>query len=610
MLTDALLKCTNIPLAAILTGNGYVIGGYGNPIANNGGYYREIDGTNFDTGTSVNPAATIQLIKRNCTGISSLTDGFCLCGQTYDNIASTYPLTNDIDKLNFATEVCSHLSTTTGTNKQHATGLKSDTNGYVLGGDGSLSIDRFNLSTHVNNTLATSLLAYTSTNGISTTTRGYSLGGVDFSITAFEFSSETLKDVWQRLLIEPHIAGIAVNSDLLGYVIGSNDGGWNIDKFILATENTAAIGATLANGKSYSTGFHSTTKGYIAGGYRTGILTNEVQNFIFASESTTSASASLTIARGEGAGVHPTPSPVVNVVPAINPGIGYIMGGYISTYSTAIDRFSMSSHTVSALGYTLAVARHLAAGVNSPTKGYCMGGTSSTIKNEIDGILFSTEVAINPSAVLSVAKYYTYGINSSLKGYAVSGSLSSTVETNSTDAIVFSTETMSSPVLYISISCRRGVGVCSNTKGYKIGGDSYSSGSFTTVNGIQFSDETFFTTSATIGVYVEHAGVNSASKGYALGGFSMDNGNLDNINGIDFTTETALSISTLLTLGRFGVTGINSNVNGYACGGYAGTTNRTTIDGIIFDTEVSTGLISALSVAKRNAAGIQSGGYL
>lgn len=95
-------------------------------------------------------------------------------------------------------------------------------------------------------------------------------------------------------------------------------------------------------------------------------------------------------------------------------------------------------------------------------------------------------------------------------------------------------------------------------------------------------------------------------KGYVTGGQDGATA-LNNIGSILFATDTVSSVAAVLSVARWDAAGVNSTTAGYTAGGRPTNTDRIVlIDGLTFATETTTLPSAALSVARSGLAGTNS----
>jgi hypothetical protein len=295
----------------------------------------------------------------------------------------------------------------------------------------------------------------------SNATRGFFAGGSNSPLAGFRntmskltFSNEAWSSIGAVLAVAR--SGLTgVNSTTRGYYGGGPLNSNEIDGIQFSNETAINPAATLAQGRTPE-GTQSTTRGYFVGGsYNTTIpgpstQTNEIDGIQFSDETAINPAATLVQARINHATVNSSTR-------------GYFGGGTLfpapGYLENEIDGFIFSSETSINPAATLVQGRTGLSGVSSTTRGYFGGGEPSgpvRITTEIDGIEFSSETSINPAAALAQARHGLVGVSSSTRGYFLGGdsqrpvSDSDTIRSEEIDGILFSNETAINPAATIT----------------------------------------------------------------------------------------------------------------------------------------------------------------
>jgi hypothetical protein len=290
---------------------------------------------------------------------------------------------------------------------------------------------------------------------------------------------------------------------------------------------------------------------------------------------------------------------------------GYIMGGNSGgIYYDVIDRLKFNDNSSTAITATLYAGRYGCIGFNSSSAGYATGGYIGFNSDSIDKFTFSTETDVRLTGTLSVlktARYHGAGLNSSSNGYTAAGDNSTVIS-----KLIFANDTNDSIVSVISRGRSYTTGINSSTNGYTVGGRWGGVNYIGSIEKIVFSTDTNSTISAVLSAARdEFGGFNSTSAGYIPGGYQSPAGIYSRFDKFIFSGETCAQIAaTNLSIPTLGATGINSNISGFTCGGYAGGTDTKNVDRMIFSTEVNGALGDILSNARSMECGVQSGGYL
>ncbi len=336
---------------------------------------------------------------------------------------------------------------------------------------------------------------------------------------------------------------------------------------------------------------------------------------------TAPVSEQRTCANGVLSGTYVNPSCTVLPQPVL--GSGYAMGGYNAGAWKTIDGLRFDTEAAVHPSATLDIAHGYTQGVNSSDCGYAMGGYSSSSGSTsatVSGFKFVDESSKSVQATLSVPRSNLASFNSTARGYVTSGA-SSTSLSLLIDGIEFASETTISVSSQSVNASNKPNGVGSDQKGFTLGGYSStdistnplnSNGYTRSINSFSYSSETAAMSSASLSLgRFGVSGVNSVSRGYALSG-SVATSTYYEIDGLEFASESSINPSAALSHKQEGGAGVNSSIKGYALGGYTGYggTAMAEIDGILFSTETAINPVASLSSSRMYAAGVQSGGYL
>jgi len=204
----------------------------------------EIDGINFSSETSINPAATLAVARGPTAGLNSTTRGYWTGGWTYAPFGSQIVLTTEIDGIIFSSDTAINPAAALVLARLGAPGVSSSAKGYVGGGnntavDGKVytyyfysEIDGINFSTEtVNNPSAVISQARPPKSSANSATIGYFIagtagpnGGTDhnqhyptYGIDGINFSTETALSYVAYLPTE-HSAMSTVNSETTAYI--------------------------------------------------------------------------------------------------------------------------------------------------------------------------------------------------------------------------------------------------------------------------------------------------------------------------------------------------------------------------------------------------------
>jgi len=183
--------------------------------------------------------------------------------------------------------------------------------------------------------------------------------------------------------------------------------------------------------------------------------------------------------------------------------------------------------------------------------GYFMGGYQTSLSSAIQKFTHATELQSQLSATLTTAKYSTTGLSSTSKGYAAAGSDASGF-VSAYDALTFSSETRATLSATMATN-RRAAGGASNfsVAGYIAGGTTIGSTSGMTANIEKFTYSTeansVSTTSLTQNSHGVNGGQNSGTAGYFAGGLRTYSPEVynNNIWKLSFSTDTVSSVTTM-----------------------------------------------------------------
>jgi hypothetical protein len=93
----------------------------------------EVQGLNFSTETSTNPAWTLAQARRGTTGVNSSVRGY-FCGGQAENSTSSYTNYNEIDGVQFSTDAFYNPAVALTVTRSYTSGFNSTTEGYICGG--------------------------------------------------------------------------------------------------------------------------------------------------------------------------------------------------------------------------------------------------------------------------------------------------------------------------------------------------------------------------------------------------------------------------------------------------------------------------------------------
>jgi hypothetical protein len=256
--------------------------------------------------------------------------------------------------------------------------------GFTAGGNGSSGrsdiIERYSFLSDVNSVDLANLseLKY-QCSGTSSSTHGYTQGGggtgspigLD-TVEKFSFENTNISAVVSAL---PAIRRqpIGISSSSFGYACGGDfpPVTSNISKYAFSNDASSGNVGDLSETRSIGAGLNDTTHGYSAGGYyhdNVPFPYNRIDRFAFASDGTAVSVGTLNMSRYGCAGSSSTTH-------------GYVAGGYVSGLNVntdTIDRFAFASSVTSAdIGSLVQIFSHGSDGTSSTTHGYIGGSNVS-----------------------------------------------------------------------------------------------------------------------------------------------------------------------------------------------------------------------------------------
>ena len=262
------------------------------------------------------------------------------------------------------------------------------------------------------------------------TLNGYSQGGeigpspaVRYStIEKFSFSSDgNATDHGDLRATRFHVAGASSSTD--GYAAGGSAApapftqyDATIDKYSFSSNVTATAHGTLTRGRYGQSGLHSSTHGFVAGGYGTppnGTKLNIIDKFAFSSN-----------VSGTDHGDLMTTSSYRSNNGACSNTHGFLIGGVEGAGSTTIEKFPFASATGSVdSGQDLTISNSQMTCASSTTHGYSVGGyAAGTYTTKIDKWAFATSNNAVDVGDLVVPVSVSGGHSSTTHGYKSGGS--------------------------------------------------------------------------------------------------------------------------------------------------------------------------------------------
>jgi len=357
---------------------GYTCGGDtgGNPTVT---LSTQVDRLGFATETITQAIAAISVARESCQGVNPRINyvdpaylkntgkGYAVGGSL---AAGTVP-SSTIDGLRYDTEASILAASSLSTPRCGTFCLSAPTKGYSAGGSANNSltgvttniIDGLNYSDESAFVLSAVLpLARWQSQGISSTLKGYCIGGADTSnsrlasISALTFAGETTATLGAGLATATELMA-AVASATKAYVCGGRTNAsasiTSISGITFATDAVFSSSSVLTVATRNPTGLSNADKGYISGGISTSASLSSVNGLLFSSETVAALSSALTvIARGQAG--------------ASSANKGYLMGGYDGTNDvTGIDAITFIGEAIATVSATLRSARDQCSGLSN-----------------------------------------------------------------------------------------------------------------------------------------------------------------------------------------------------------------------------------------------------
>jgi len=222
------------------------------------------------------------------------------------------------------------------------------------------------------------------------------------AIDGFIFASEAANNPSVNLPTpRARLTALSAKLENKGYFLGGGLYSSEIDGIDMATEIAINPAAALTVAQAYLSGTQNLIKGYASQGFTGSAFTNDMQGFIFASETIDGSSGSLTYVR-QGT------SAITNRTKSFWMGGG---GTLLFFGSQVIDGFIYSTETPTIVSDLLSkIVDRSHSGVSAVTKGYMAGGSAHlVVHEEIEEFLFSTETSDEMAAILNIPRFWTAG---------------------------------------------------------------------------------------------------------------------------------------------------------------------------------------------------------
>jgi hypothetical protein len=415
---------------------GYVAGGEGSwPTL-----YASIFGLDYSTEAGSFISATLSQEKAGGAGAQSSVSGYSAGGRAVYFADPTY-----IDRLRFSDETAFTLDASLLSHARYNTYAFSTPDEVVVGA-------KITTNGHLPQPVIVSEHVISGA--------GYRCGGTNSygdprsEIDKIRFSDETLVNLVAALSAQmDHLVGFSSTSN--GYTKDENEG---FDKLTFSTETSTGISVSFAFNRSGPCSMEASTKGYIAAGYY-GYpeVCPAIESFAFSTEATAVTSSTLAQDRAYTAA-------------ASFEAKSFVAGGYYSTlgvFLTSIESFDHSSEAVAAVSDALDLGLSDHTAVSSSETGYFLSGQNPDWNptSVIQRFVVSTETVSTLSATLSEPRPQASAVQSSHNGYTLASYFYDDVEDQTynatTERLSFATETSIPLGSYFSESYRYGTGVSS-----------------------------------------------------------------------------------------------------------------------------------------------------
>ena len=279
---------------------------------------------------------------------------------------------------------------------------------------------------------------------------------------------------------------------------------------------------------------------------------------------------------------------------------GYTSGGYSSTLSNIIDKFSFATDGNATDVGDLTQLRRSLAGQSSSTSGYASGGWFTT--NTVDKFPFAADANASDVGDLTQARQQVVGQSSSESGYT-SGGYYPGVVANIIEKFPFATDGNATDVGDLTQARRSASGQSSSESGYTSGG--IAPPTVNTIEKFPFATDGNATDvgDLTQGRYLS-GGQSSDSNGYVSGGMYTF---VNTIDKFPFATDANASDVGNITQARAVGAGQSSTASGYTSGGITPPypTLVNIIDKFPFASDANATDVGDLTVGRYAAAGQQ-----
>jgi hypothetical protein len=552
--------------------------------------------------------------------LASLTNGYVIGGFSSPS-ANNFKLTFSSDTVALTPSIASSPPT-------NAAECGNTTSGYFSGGQQVTTTLKL---TYSSDTLAPSpttnlTIVRFSYAASGSETAGYYSGGTgggipDNSTTdKLTYSNDLFTQLPNASLYYPTSVGTASGNSTNGY----NGNGFpaisraKLTKLVYATDTRSGGSGMLYSVRS-ATSTGNSTSGYFGGGfspasgystmnklnYSTDVMQDSISGRLsigrydaralsaranslnlwtrFSDGSTTSNLASI-----------PTVTPTSQTALSESQNTGYFGGGFTPGplfYST-MDKLTYSSDTTAAVpGAALSAARGDLAATGSSTAGYFGGGNSGAIPGPLslmNKLTYSTDTTNTPpSANLGAGRYRLAATGNSTAGYFGGGVIVPGARTTMEKIFYSGDLTISIPTANLSIGRSLLAATGSSTAGYFGGGSNIVPARVSTMDKLTYStDITVFTPTANLSAAREDlAATGNSTAGYFGGGIP---GPLSTMDKLTYSTDTTVFTHTAnLSVVRWGLAATGNSTAGYFGGGLPGPGPLSSMDKLTYSTDTT-----------------------
>lgn len=604
-------------------------------------YGTEIEGIRFDTESSIDPTAGLSLARGDSCGICSQYVGYVLGGYT----GSTPYHSDIIDRLEFGVETSSTLSFKMLVPRYHAGGVSGLFKGLACSGQQYSGTSQTNVEGV--DFLSEAQINYGSVMGSYARTGGTGVSAKTLSAAVRAPCYGSGKIALYPAVYDPGGAGFMYGPQ--SAAVGQRF----LEKLKFSAETFSSLSYSLSSAITTTTQFSETFAYYISGTVR------EAMHFMSEAFSTTSGSFSTmdrgvrsayaaysaytsttgkfnfsTLAQSSIGSSLPGGRGATTTTGVQSDTAGYYGGGNL--YST-IDKFAFSSETYSTPSVTLSAARYNPAGLSAPSAGIMVGGQTAydTFRTDVDGVTFASETAYSPGSSLSSGRASAGSACSYTNGYVLGGMDVSLAYQLSAVKVAFASGSVSNLGASMSGPSAGRYGIASASY--------YRGGVYAAPNMVGGYGTATATATVLTGVQVTLAGVGSAAaSGTLIGGASpvvemVGVGSASCSPSVTFVAQAALSGSSSLAAtpyvrslwgyayisdstsrfayytetvsavagysGLAGAAAVSARSAGYSAGGGE---YSSAITKVLFSTDVFSGIIATLAVARNNAGSVKS----